>query len=1083
MPTEFMLASVGAGKTEAAQSRLTDLKRRDPYAKVWCLLATERQIYAFRQRLMERPEASSVYVNIEFFTFYGLYHYILESAGNPQRVLDNAARYRLLRLILAQLERDGELEVFGRIAQTPGFIRLLADFLYEFKQGMTDPDRFGHAALTDKDREIARIYALYQDVLRMNAMVDREGEGWLALDELENDRHLARDVSLLLVDGYDQFNPLQSQLLTLLAGRADETLITLTHVEGREATIGKRFARALERLVKDHQSESVVHRVRRPLTQSSGRHSALRHLIDSIFVADAPRVSAQGGITLLEAPDTTAEIAATLRHAKRLILDGAKPDDILIAVRDWTRYGSGFAPQARAYGLPLAIDGGEALADNPAIYALLRLLDLHRADFRRRELLDVLRSAYWAIPGIGAAEIDLLERISRERLVTGGRKEWLAALAAAAPRKDEEGEIAEEGDTQDEAAKLAALRAALERFFAAVTPPHSRLPDEYAIWLEDLLGSDGVADPEDEERALSSPRYSLDWIGQVRQPTVGAGRSGIVARDLAALAAFKRMLRGMLGAQRLFISLEGDDIPGWETFYGDLVNAAKGATLRTSAGRDGRVLVTTVSEARGLPHRHVLVLGLSEGIFPMRAAQDPLYLDSERLALRARGIELQTQAERSDDDGLFYEMISLATESLTLTRTTLEKGAPLPHSHLWRAVRLAFRDAEPREQRIGAVVPLADTASPREAALAIADGLSRATPANDLAGGYAWWSAEHPTTWAHIQRARTIELRRMSRAPHDHYSGRLHNAALIAQASEQFSRRIWSASQLNDFGTCGFRFFAKRMLRLEPLTEPEEAMDAAQLGSIYHEILEATYRQIAGEGLALIPENTDAALEIFDDHAVRLLASAPERLGFRASALWQQEQQLILRRLRLLIRQDFDPESDINTTIRKFNRDGERRPWILEAAFGDGDGMTLELGDERIRLRGKIDRIDRIGDQIFILDYKSGSTKIPTSEITRGRNFQMMLYLLAAQALGAGTDAPAVAGGAFWHISTRRTSGELRPDDSAIDEGRAHLAAYLARGKAGDFSAEANKMEEGKCSRYCEYATMCRMAIMRRGKA
>jgi RecB family exonuclease len=288
---------------------------------------------------------------------------------------------------------------------------------------------------------------------------------------------------------------------------------------------------------------------------------------------------------------------------------------------------------------------------------------------------------------------------------------------------------------------------------------------------------------------------------------------------------------------------------------------------------------------------------------------------------------------------------------------------------------------------------------------------------------------------------------------------------------------------LNDFGTCGFKFFSKRMLKLEPLTEPEESMDAAQLGSIYHEILEATYRQIAAEGLSLTPDNVEAALEIFGDHAVRLMGSAPARLGFRPSPLWVQEQGLIMQRLKLLIRQDFDPNSDLNKAISKLAPDGERRPWILEAPFGDGDGMWLDVGGERIRLRGKIDRIDRVGDGIFILDYKSGGTKIPTSEISRGRNFQMMIYLLAAQALGAGEDAPPVAGGAFWHISTRKTSGELRPDDGAIDEGREYLAAYLARGRAGDFTAEANKLEEGKCTRYCEYSTMCRMAIMRRRKA
>ena len=53
------------------------------------------------------------------------------------------------------------------------------------------------------------------------------------------DRHSS--VDLLIVDGYDQFNALQANLLTVLGAQVRESLVALTTVPGREATIGRRF--------------------------------------------------------------------------------------------------------------------------------------------------------------------------------------------------------------------------------------------------------------------------------------------------------------------------------------------------------------------------------------------------------------------------------------------------------------------------------------------------------------------------------------------------------------------------------------------------------------------------------------------------------------------------------------------------------------------------------------------------------------------------------------------------------------------------------------------------------------------------
>ena len=62
MPTTIIQAAVGAGKTETALKRLSQTinDRSRPFARAWVLLATKRQEYAFRQRLIDLDDGRSV---------------------------------------------------------------------------------------------------------------------------------------------------------------------------------------------------------------------------------------------------------------------------------------------------------------------------------------------------------------------------------------------------------------------------------------------------------------------------------------------------------------------------------------------------------------------------------------------------------------------------------------------------------------------------------------------------------------------------------------------------------------------------------------------------------------------------------------------------------------------------------------------------------------------------------------------------------------------------------------------------------------------------------------------------------------
>jgi ATP-dependent helicase/DNAse subunit B len=237
---------------------------------------------------------------------------------------------------------------------------------------------------------------------------------------------------------------------------------------------------------------------------------------------------------------------------------------------------------------------------------------------------------------------------------------------------------------------------------------------------------------------------------------------------------------------------------------------------------------------------------------------------------------------------------------------------------------------------------------------------------------------------------------------------------------------------------------------------------------LVHEILEHTYRQIADEALVIAPENQGRALDILDDTLNRDLADAPERHLFRATPMWEQEQAVLRRKLRALVEQDFSGESQIDNLLP-----GERRAFRQEVRFGfEGQpAVIIDGGDVPLRVRGAIDRVDIVGDTIVVIDYKTGSTEIPASEMVEGRNVQMMLYVLAAQQVVDGKPI----GGAFWHVTRSTLSGVVKAADPQIEQARVNLHERIKQGRQGIFVNVPSKSGSLHCANYCEYSQLCRV--------
>ena len=96
--------------------------------------------------------------------------------------------------------------------------------------------------------------------------------------------------------------------------------------------------------------------------------------------------------------------------------------------------------------------------------------------------------------------------------------------------------------------------------------------------------------------------------------------------------------------------------------------------------------------------------------------------------------------------------------------------------------------------------------------------------------------------------------------------------------------------------------------------------------------------------------------------------------------------------------------------------------------------------------RGFIDRLDEVDGTVVIVDYKSGSSTPSNKDMQEGRNYQMLLYMLATEQLLAQTDGDyQLQGGLFWSIQKNEAGGKVSADDEVNRDGAPILASAGAR--------------------------------------
>jgi len=692
MSIKVIIAPAGSGKTTWAVQRTRELSA-ELIDTPRVIVPSRIQAMAFRQRLAQEGGAIGVKVG----TFEDLSQEILDLSGIFSTRISETTQMRLLQSIV----RNCDMEYYGEIKTLPGFIQISLKIIRELKAGGILPDQFTDAVkgMGGELRlsELAKLYSAYQKRLQDENWSDYVGEIWLAAEALESNPVLCSPWKSLLFDGFDDLSPVQLRIILALKTRVPGLTFTLTGAEGgiTRPLVHKRFQRIME-LLADVDTLDIIHLEEKDRKKIPD--TLLTRLERNLFRMEEKNLMQNDSVLQMAAvPDQEAEVRFALRWIKSLIVkDKFNPGQTALLVRNIEPYRPIIYRVAGEYGIPVQIQGGIPLIENPAVAALFDLLKAvqpGKEQLNWRSVVEVWRSPYfnWNVLRNKENTQDPLDthlrdtgqlvKIARWGSVIQGYQQWEEVFSLLIKKSETEKNLYGEGPNLpagivfgEDAARLWEK---FQDFTRILTPPSEKgSVREYVSWIEDLLG---------DEMVQTSPS-DLEVIQKVKE-----GPPDLALRDLNAIRTLKSIFREMVWAEEAM----GSKMEPFSMFLEDLESIIKRTSYQPEEYNLSVVYCADISEARGIPFQVAAILGLAEGEFPQTLKEDPFLRDGDRKLLREEyGLPIRQSTDSAVAE-YFYESVTRASSALLITRPRIaDNGTPWQPSPYWEEI-LRCVDIEP----------------------------------------------------------------------------------------------------------------------------------------------------------------------------------------------------------------------------------------------------------------------------------------------------------------------------------------------------------------------------------------------------
>ena len=1008
MALQLILGGSGSGKTTYLYDEVIRLSMEHPQEQYFLIVPEQFTMQTQKDIVTRHPNHGTM--NIDIVSFARLAYRIFEELAVEQlSVLDDMGKSMVLRKVAAAQKR--QLVLFGGQLSKPGFVGQLKSMLSEFYQYGITPEALREMApsarsplLRQKLEDLALVEQSFQEYIEGHYITTEQVLDVLC--RLIPESGLIRN-SVIALDGYTGFTPVQYRLTELFLVYAKQVYVTVTADEaaGIYGKMGiqnlfymsRQMAVRLSEIAEKNQVKKLPDII---LGEQKNRRFARRPelawLEQNLFrygTETAYTGEATDSIVFFQASNPSGEVSHIVHEIQRLVQEGkARYREIAVITGDLPGYGKEITHQFTQNQIPHFMDDKKNVLDNCLVELIRASLEAVRQDFSYESVMRYLRT------GLVSQEHTMVDRLENYILamgIRGGkrfRETWERTYRGAGDLN-----VTEVNAFKDRV--LAPLFAMQERFRQADLT--------IAGMTEAVLTL--LADCRAEEQLESYQEY-FTKIGEHRLAKEYGQVYGLVTELL-------KRLSDLLGEERVSRKeyLEILDAGFAELKVGVIPAVAD------------RVVVGDITRTR-LAHIRVLFFaGVNDGIVPARKERGSLLSDRDRDFLGEHHLELAPTAREESFQQRFYLYLMMTKPSKQLILSWCRTGAD------GKSRRPSFLIGELRAMFPDAVLTDQETQMDSEI-YSVAEAKQRLST---KLGQYRDGQLEQDE-----EKAQFLELYRWFASSKDNQKTlrRFMDAAFFVYEQQGISHAVakalygeilsGSVTRLEQYAACAYSHFLRYGLEL--LERKRFELASSDIGTLFHESIDLCFRRVKEKQYdwhTMTNETRDMLVEecvaaVTENYGNTILGSSA-----RNRYLAQRVGQITKRTVWALQQQ-----------IKK----GDFIPAGFEVSFSAADNlsaMKIALSEsEALHLRGRIDRMDVCEDggkvYVKIIDYKSGRTSFDLLALYYGLQLQLVVYMDAVTEMAQHhyPDKEIVpAGILYYNIADPLAEKKGQPDPEKID--------------------------------------------------
>ena len=964
MALQFIFGGAGAGKSYYLYNKIIQQSIENP-KKQYLILVPEQFTMQTQKELVTMHPRKGI-CNIDVLSFERLAFRVLTEMGESQRtLLEETGKSMVLRRV-AQ-EKKKELKILGEKMDKQGYVSQMKSMVSELRQyeisteDLVDilEDFSASPELYYKLQDIKTLYQGFFDYLEGSFITQEE-----VLDAMGRVAPQSKKLkdSVLVLDGYTGFTPIQLQLLETLLGICEEVYVTVTIAAGEDPYkagsphelfyLSKQTVASLLRIAKEKKISWKEYWIPEGKGEYRGRFAdnpPMAFLEKNVFRYRRKKYpQKQDAVQIYEAQNPASEMEMTAGQIRRLVrTKGYRYRDFAVITGDMQVYAPAASRAFKRYEIPCFIDEKHSVFLNPFVEYLRAAVDMIVENFSYESVFRMLRCG---LNDISTEEADRLENYVIAMGIRGfsrWQQEWVRSYR---------------GENPEECVQIDRIRASLvekwQPFYKKMKTPDASV------------------------RTYTEALYEYITANKIQEKLKEFTKNFEAEGNLSLVKEYSQIYEIVMNLLDKLVKILGDKKVRIREFKEILEAGLSEAKVGIIPPTSDQVLVGDMERTRLKDIKIVFFVGVNEGKIPKEQQAGKLLSDLNREELKGslkdRGLSLAPTAKENLYTQKFYLYLNLTkpSERIYLSYSRLSSsGEAMSPSFLVAQIQKLFPDAM-REWD----VPL--FAESKYGAL---DRLSEEMRKQDRTSPVF----EELMSWFTSQK------------DYGELVNRLIDAAYYVNPQESISKGVAealygtelsnSASRLEQFAKCACSHFLSYGLMLRERVRYEFSM--ADMGTLLHNSLDLFARKVREQGKSWVDLEDEERDTLAEDCVTEVVEKSGETILLSSA-----RNAYTINRVKRMVKRSV-------WALQKQLKQGEFYPALTEWAFGEKDNIDslnfdLESG-QKLHLKGRIDRIDVCQDKenhlyVKVIDYKSGTTQLDLIKLYYGLQIQLALYLNAA---------------------------------------------------------------------------------------